>query len=86
MCGGAIARLLKSAGVRIARDMLHKGSVLTPPGKIMPTADHDAKVAAMKNFVEHVIPGRWELLRPIKATARVGRRAAGRHYLRRADS
>lgn len=29
-------------------------------------ADHDAKTAAMKNFVEHVIPGRWDLLRPIK--------------------
>ena len=29
-------------------------------------ADHDAKTAAMRNFVEHVIPGRWELLRPIK--------------------
>jgi len=24
------------------------------------------KIAAMRNFVEHVIPGRWELLRPIK--------------------
>lgn len=29
-------------------------------------ADHDEKTAAMKNFVEHVIPGRWDLLRPIK--------------------
>lgn len=29
-------------------------------------AGHDDKMAAMKNFVEHVIPGRWDLLRPIK--------------------
>lgn len=29
-------------------------------------SDHDEKTAAMRAFVEHVIPGRWDLLRPIK--------------------
>lgn len=28
--------------------------------------DHGEKTDAMKSFVEHVIPGRWELLRPIR--------------------
>lgn len=35
-------------------------------GRAEIVTDHAEKTAAMKNFVEHVIPGRWELLRPIK--------------------
>jgi nitroimidazol reductase NimA-like FMN-containing flavoprotein (pyridoxamine 5'-phosphate oxidase superfamily) len=29
-------------------------------------ADHAEKTAAMQSFVEHVLPGRWEQLRPVR--------------------